>query len=91
MRVFPATGGEPWVFPANDPIDTAFSPDGRFLAVSSDGRGVHVVDVATHRQVLWLSVDGPREVAWSPDGRWIAVSGYPGARVFDAARVAFSS
>ena len=84
VRVFPATGGEPWVFQANDPIDTAFSPDGRFLAVSSDGRGVHVVDVATHHQVLWLSVDGLRDVAWSPDGRWIAVSGYPGARVFDA-------
>jgi len=85
VRVFPATGGgEPWVFRADFPWDTVFSPDGRHLAVVSRGWGVHVVDVATHHQVLFLPADGASDVAWSPDGRWIAVSGDPGARVFDA-------
>ena len=37
VRVFPATGGEPWVFRADFPVDTAFSPDGRHLAVASAG------------------------------------------------------
>ena len=84
VRVSPATGGEPWVFHADYPIDTMFSPDGRHLAVTSKDSGVHVVDVATHHQVRFIPAEGAFDTAWSPDGRWIAISGYDGARVFDA-------
>ena len=84
VRVFPATGGEPWVFRVDLPVDTAFSPDGRHLAVTSAGSSVHVIDVATHHQVLSMPSEFARDLAWSPDGRWIAVSGTPGAHVYDA-------
>jgi WD40 repeat protein len=84
MRVFPATGGEPWEFLADSPLDTEFSPDGRRLAVVSFNSGAQVVDVDTHHQVLFLEADAARHVAYSPDGRWIAVSGWLGASVFDA-------
>ena len=83
VRVFPATGGKPWVYRADLPVDTAFSPDGRHLAVTSAGSSVHVIDVATHHQVLSMPVESARDLAWSPDGRWIAVSGDPGAHVYD--------
>ena len=83
VRVFPATGGEPWTFRADFPGDTAFSPDGRHLAVASAGSAVSIVDVDSHREVLRMHANGIRDLAWSPDGRWIAASGNP-AHVYDA-------
>jgi hypothetical protein len=59
VRVFPATGGKPWVYHADLPVDTAFSPDGRHLAVTSAGSSVHVIDVATHHQVLFIQAGPP--------------------------------
>ena len=50
VRVFPAVGGKPWVIHAEYVQDTAFSPDGRRLAVAAGGSGtVHVVDLETRR------------------------------------------
>ena len=56
MRVFPAVGGKPLGDPApSTHKDTAFSPDGRRLAVAAGGSGtVHVVDLETRREVLVL-------------------------------------
>ena len=84
VRVFPVAGGKPLVFGVPVPLDTMFSPDGRHLAVTEAGSGVHVIDVETHREVRFLRADGARDLAWSPDGRWIAVNGSPGAHVYNA-------
>ena len=86
VRVFPTRGGKPWVFHAEYPDDTAFSPDGRRLAVAAANSGtVHVVDLESRREVLVLDgIEFLRDLAWSPDGRWVAASGNSGASVFDA-------
>lgn len=85
VRVFPATGGRPWVIRAEDVTDTGFSPDGRRLALSSMGTGVvHIIDVSTHREVLTLhGLEDIWDLAWSPDGRRIAVARPDGAGVYD--------
>ena len=79
VRVFPATGGEPWVFRAELPGDTAFSPDGRRLAVTS--ASWRACTSSTSPPTARCSTSGRgrrhRDVAWSPDGRWIAVTGGP--------------
>ena len=86
VRVFPAVGGEPWVIHAEYAQDTAFSPDGRRLAVAAGGSGtVHVVDLETRREVFVLTAtEGILDLAWSPDGRWLATSGNFGATVYEA-------
>ena len=86
VRVFPAVGGKPWVIHAEYVQDTAFSPDGRRLAVAAGGSGtVHVVDLETRREVFVLDPnEGVLDLAWSPDGRWLATSGSFGASVYDA-------
>ena len=86
VRVFPAVGGKPWVIHAEYVQDTAFSPDGRRLAVAAGGSGtVHVVDLETRREVLVLDRnEGILDLDWSPDGRWLAASGNFGASVYDA-------
>ena len=86
VRVFPAVGGKPWVIHAEYAQDTAFSPDGRRLAVAAGGSGtVHVVDLETRREVLVLDRnEGILDLDWSPDGRWLAASGNSGASVYDA-------
>ena len=80
---FPPPGASRGV-PRHLPVDTAFSPDGRHLAVTSAGSSVHVIDVATHHQVRFHPCGIARDLAWSPDGRWIAVNGSPGAHVYNA-------
>ena len=75
VRVFPATGGEPWVFHVDARLDTVFSPDGRQLAVTRSGSGVHVFDVAH-----------PPRGALPPRGRGTAT--WPGARTGAGSRSA---
>jgi WD40 repeat protein/serine/threonine protein kinase len=55
---------------------TAFSPDGKRLAIAGDAEVGVVVDVRSGKEVLWLEghEDNLEDVDWSPDGRWIATS-----------------
>jgi WD40 repeat protein/DNA-binding SARP family transcriptional activator/class 3 adenylate cyclase len=78
-----STDREVLTVPVDGPIDTAFSPDGKRLAVASwwyeEGNGA-VFDVETGKRAFGLN--GPnnfippfsRGVSWSPDGRYIAAS-----------------
>ena len=86
VRVFPATGGRPWVIGAEAVFDTAFSPDGRRLALASFDTGeVRVFDVRSRREVRSFGeMSGIMQVDWSPDGRRIAVARPDGAAVYDA-------
>ena len=51
----------------------AFSPDGRYLLVGSDGGSVHLWELATERElhVVRIAQDDVDSVAWSPDGNEI--------------------
>ncbi|HWL48335.1 MAG TPA: hypothetical protein VNT92_00525, partial [Acidimicrobiia bacterium] len=74
--------------------DTAFSPDGKRLAVASwsdPERNGAVFNVETGREVFGLG--GPnnccpppnsRGVSWSPDGRYIAASSLNSTRIWEA-------
>lgn len=80
--------GDVWVCPADggaaeritdDPADEqkpAWSPDGAFLAFSSDkagNRDLMVVDLATRKVRPLTSHSSDDDApAWSPDGKWIA-------------------
>jgi WD40 repeat protein/DNA-binding SARP family transcriptional activator/CHASE3 domain sensor protein len=64
--------------PDPGPRDTAFSPDGRALAISSpDAAHAVVIDVGSGatRYALADHDAGVVGVAWSPDGRWLASAG----------------
>jgi len=65
----------------------AFSPDGRWLATTSDDRTARVWDPATGREVARMAHDDMVwAVAFSPDGRWLATGSADGtARVWDPA------
>jgi WD40 repeat protein len=65
---------------------TAFSADGRRLAVTSWSAAVVVVDVASGHVVMELDTGGDAlDVDWSPDGRWIATGSADGiAQIWDA-------
>jgi WD40 repeat protein len=85
VRVFPATGGEPWAIRVDGVTATEFSPDGRRLALASAYGVVFVVDVRSHRMVLTFGdTDAASDLAWSPDGQRIAVAGSEGAAVYTA-------
>ena len=90
VRVFPTTGGKPWVIGGGEPVrGITFSPDGRRLALSSLSTGeVRVFDVSSRREVLTFgSGTGTcctADMAWSPDGRRIALARLDGAAVHDA-------
>lgn len=67
----------------------AFSPDGRLLALATDGERVPVVEVATGRERLAVRHGGFLSwgawgVVFSPDGRWLATCGAREARIWDA-------
>ncbi|HKA69804.1 MAG TPA: BTAD domain-containing putative transcriptional regulator [Actinomycetes bacterium] len=68
-----------------DPDQTAFSPNGRLLAVTGSSKVV-VIDLDTGEEALDLQESGPAQgVAWSPDGRYIAAAGLDaGGQVWDA-------
>ena len=66
--------------------DLEISPDGRLLAVATEG-GVHVLRTGSRpRQVYFrpLSAPGATDVAFSDDGRRLAVAAFSGAYVFNA-------
>ncbi|HEU4568427.1 MAG TPA: BTAD domain-containing putative transcriptional regulator [Marmoricola sp.] len=69
------------------PEDTAFSPDGRFLAVVSERSEVVVFDLRTGRRVHSFrdAMEGIRDIAWSPDGRWLTAAASDGAYLFEGA------
>ncbi len=87
VRVFPATGGKPWVIGGEPVRGITFSPDGRRLAMSSLSTGeVRVFDVSSRREVLTFGSGTccTADMAWSPDGRRIALARLDGAAVHDA-------
>jgi YVTN family beta-propeller protein len=77
------------------PLGAALSPDGRYLAVSNDGRGVQsvaLVDTATRTVVQSIPYPAPEALyvglAWSPDGRrlWASAGGNNRVRAYDMRR-----
>ncbi|MFB4302591.1 serine/threonine-protein kinase [Actinomadura sp. NTSP31] len=63
---------------STDPIPAAFSPDGRFAAVSDRTGGIHLYDVASGRQFgldLPGHADGTDGLAFSRDGRTLFSTG----------------
>jgi WD40 repeat protein/tetratricopeptide (TPR) repeat protein len=64
--------------------DSAFSPDGRHVAVAV--AGVKVWDAATGRLVLFIDPPmGVSSAEYNPDGQWLLTGGHDGtARLWDA-------
>jgi WD40 repeat protein/serine/threonine protein kinase len=57
------------------PACAGFSPDGKTLAMATDGGVVQQWDMATGRLIGWLRDRGPGQaVAYSPDGKLLATS-----------------
>ena len=63
-------GGENWFY------DTAFSPDGNFIAVASEGDW-YISELSTGNTVEAVSSppDSVNAIAWSPDGNYIVMCG----------------
>jgi Tol biopolymer transport system component len=67
----------PYVRTAGNVIEGVFSPDGHFVAYSSEETGRWEVSVTTFpepRQTWSLTTDGARVLSWSADGREIMVA-----------------
>jgi WD40 repeat protein len=86
-----STGTKVWARSFEDDVrDTALSPDGTRLAVTTDDRTGVVYHVSTGARLFRLRAgngSGPDygELSWSPDGRSIATTSADGkARVWDA-------
>jgi RNA polymerase sigma factor (sigma-70 family) len=74
--------------PRSSEVDAlAFTPDGKALATTSDGKDVHLIDLASGKTIRdfvhanpesALPSDFPQvlAVAFSPDGKWLASGGY---------------
>lgn len=64
----------------------AMSPDGKSLAWASDAKAVHLVDLATGREVRAFSgkPSGAAALQFSPDGRLLAFGSYDVVRVWSA-------
>jgi WD40 repeat protein len=65
-----------------------YSPDGKQLAISTQGRPLNLHDAATGKRLVTLDTDqaDPREVSWSPDGKHLlAVSRSRTILVWDTA------
>ncbi len=69
------------------PEQTAFSPDGERIAISTQSAPIAVVvDISTGETVFTLEghTISTKNVAWSPDGRWLATSSDDGsARIWN--------
>ena len=90
VRVFPATGGEPWMIRAEYRRRHGVQPGRATASPWPSGRGVQFrssTSTVTER-CSRSQANGIRDLAWSPDGRWIAASGNPGACVRRLAPVA---
>jgi WD40 repeat protein len=73
-----ASGKSVATFKHKQPLGTmSFSPDGRFLALASDGEFVHLWNVAERREMKPLPTHLRTIVslAWTPDGTCLAISG----------------
>jgi WD40 repeat protein/tRNA A-37 threonylcarbamoyl transferase component Bud32 len=58
---------------ASPAIGVAFAPDGREIAVATNGSGIRLVDLVTRgERGLHGGDDGPQSVAYSPDGKLLA-------------------
>ena len=79
-RVVDLAGSDLWV------ADMAWSPDGRWVAGSLDGRGGRIWDARTGEQVAALvpgHVGYAPVISWSPDSSVVATAGHDGtARVW---------
>jgi RNA polymerase sigma factor (sigma-70 family) len=65
----------------------AFTPDGKALAVTSQGKVIHLIDFESGKTIRDFSNDNPESnlggdwsvvlgIAFSPDGKWIASGGF---------------
>ena len=63
-------GGENWFY------DSAFSPDGNFIAVASEGDW-YISEISTGNSVASINSppDSVNAIAWSPDGNYIVMCG----------------
>jgi WD40 repeat protein len=66
----------------------ATSPDGKTVAISENGPGIFLYDIASGKELRKMTVDngwGASVVAWSSDGRWLAAGSGKPTIVWEAA------